>query len=282
MNARTAIIEQAPVPLLSKAVDDSAWADGLTDKQRAFVEHYAKHRNATQAYTHAYDTQGTYETRRQAGADLIKRPEIAAAVKSRQRVAVYESGQSVAWLLERFIDIATADVRELIGLAIGCCRYCHGDGHLYQWREREYLEALAKAEREAETMAGTDGKRANVPLPDPAGGFGYNATVAPHPDCPQCHGEGVERFVPRDTDKLSDQALLLYGGVKVKSDGGYEIVIADRTKALELAGRIMGAFTDKVKISGAVAHMHAATDLKSVDPQEAAKAYREFIGQHLT
>lgn len=261
---------------------DAAWADGLTDKQWAFVVHMARYRNATQAYTHAYDTQGTYNTRAQGGRELMANPRIAAAVRECQRAMVTEVGVSTAWLLERFLDIATADVRELIGLAIGCCRYCHGDGHRYQWREREYLEALAKAEQDAETMAGKDGQRANVPLPDPAGGFGYNATVAPHPDCPQCHGEGVERFVPRDTDKLSDQALLLYGGVKVKSDGGYEIVIADRTKALELAGRIMGAFTDKVKISGAVAHMHAAADLKNVDPQEAAKAYREFIGQHLT
>lgn len=278
MNASTALIEQpADLP-----VAEPDWAIGLTDKQRAFVEHYAHYRNATQAYTAAFDTQGTYTTRVNGGRELMAKPHIAAAIKACQRASIVETGTSVAWLLNRFLDIATADVRELIGLAIGCCRYCHGEGHLYQWREREYLEALTKAEQEAERMAGVDGQRANVPLPDPAGGFGYNATVAPHPDCPQCHGEGVERFVPRDTDKLSDQALLLYGGVKVKADGGYEIVIADRTKALELAGRIMGAFTDKVKISGAVANLHAAADLRTVDPQEAAKTYRDFIGQHLT
>lgn len=280
MDARTAIVEHPPISPPTKATED--WAVGLTDKQRAFVEHYAHYRNATQAYTAAFDTQGTYMTRAKGGRELLDKPHIRAAIKACQRATITETGASVGWLLERFLDIATADVRELIGLQIGCCRYCHGDGHLYQWREREYMEALAKAEQEAQAMAGKNGEAANVPLPDPAGGFAFNATHAPHPDCPQCHGEGVERFVPRDTDKLSDQALLLYGGVKVKSDGGYEIVIADRTKALELAGRIMGAFTDKVKISGAVAHMHAAADLKNVDPQEAAKTYREFIGQHLT
>jgi phage terminase small subunit len=260
-----AIIEPANEPLR-----DLPWAGGLTDKEWAFVLHMARYRNATQAYTHAYDTNGTYNTRARGGREMMGKPRIAAAVKECQRAMVTEAGVSVGWLLERFLDIATADVRELIGLQIGCCRYCHGEGHGYQWREREYLEACTKAEREQQ------------PLPDPAGGFDFNATRPPHEHCPQCHGEGVERFVPRDTDKLSDQALLLYGGVKVKSDGGYEIVIADRTRALELAGRIMGAFTDKVKISGAVANLHAVTDLKNVDPQAAAKAYREFIGRHLT
>lgn len=247
-----------------------SWAINLTAKEWAFVEHVAHYRNATQAYSAAYDTKGSYNVRAQGGAELMRKPRIRQAVLECRRAAVYDIGASVGWLLDRFLDIATADPRELIGVRVGCCRYCRGEGHAYQWREREYIEHLTKAEMDG------------LPLPDPGGGFDFNATLDPDPDCPQCHGEGVERFVPRDSDKLSDQALLLFGGVKVKADGGYEIVIADRNKALELAGKIMGAFTDQVKVSGAVAHIHAASDLQSSDPQKAAKVYREFINQHLT
>jgi len=124
--------------------------------------------------------------------------------------------------------------------------------------------------------------RAEVKFPDIAGGFGFNATKPPHAACPQCHGEGVERFVPRDTDNLSDQALLLFGGVKVKPNGGYEIIIADRQKALENVGRIMGAFTDKVQHSGAIGALVAVDDLRKADPVAAAKAYREMIAGNLT
>lgn len=253
------------------------WSDGLTAKQAAFVDHWARYRNATQAYTHAYDTNASYEIRRKEGCLLLADPRIRAAIKERQKIATADAGMDVAWLLGRFLAIATADPRELIGLKVGACRYCHGEGHGYQWREREYLEAIEKAEREAKARPfGPD-----AALPDYAGGFGYNATLEPHPDCPQCHGEGVERFVPRDTDKLSDDALLLYGGVKVKKDG-YEVVIADRTKALEMAGKIIGAFTDKVQHSGTIGHMHAVADLRDVDPQAAAKAYQAFISGRLT
>lgn len=244
----------------------------------AFVDHYARWRNATQAWTHAYDTNGAYDTRAREGARLLKRPEIQAAITRRLKAATEATGHDVAWLFRRFLDIATADPRELIGLKVGCCRYCYGADHLYQWREREYLEAMDKVDWEA--RASPD-RAASLKYPDPGGGFGFNATHPPFPDCPQCHGEGLERFVPRDSDQFSDQAVLLYGGVKVKKDG-YEIIVADRQKALELAGRILGAFTDKVKISATVGHMHAIADLRAVDPQAAAQAYRAFIGERLT
>lgn len=257
-----------------------AWRAGLTDKEQAFVQHYAHYRNGTQAYTHAYNTNGTYETRARGAQEVLRRPHVNAAVLECRRAQTYEVGASVSWLLERFVQIGTADPRELIGLKVGACRFCHGDGHLYHWREREYLEACGKVDAD-NAMLVEMGKRANIAYPDPAGGLDFNATTPPHPDCPQCHGEGVERFVPRDTDNLSDQALLLYGGVKVKADGGYEIIVADRGKALELAGRIMGAFNDKLNITAKVGHMHAIADLRTVDPQEAAKAYKEFVAGHL-
>lgn len=254
------------------------WKEGLTGREVEFVDHYAVWRNATQAYTHAYDTNGLYDTRRVEGQRLLKKPHIAKAIDRRIRVAQDITGASVGWLFNRFLQIANADPRELIGLKVGCCRFCYGVDHQYQWREGEYMERVAEVEAQARLYPD---KAAALTWPDYAGGFGYNATHPPRPDCPRCHGEGLERFVPRDTDKLSDQAVLLYGGVKVKKDG-YEIIVADRSKALELAGRVLGAFNDKVKISGAVGHLHAIADLRAVDPQQAAAAYREFVQGHLT
>lgn len=254
------------------------WGADLTAKELAFVDHYYRMRNATQAYTAAYDTNGAYETRRDAGYKVLHRPHVAKALAERIKLGTQASVADVGWLLKHFMAIAMADPRELIGMRIGCCRYCYGEGHQYQWREREYVERLAEVEREGRLYPD---RAPQLLLPDYAGGFGFNATWPPVPNCPQCHGEGLERFVPRDSDNFSDSAVLLFGGVKVKKDG-YEIITADRQKAAELAGRILGAFTDKVKISGAIAHMHAVADLRAVDPQQAAKVYQDFVRGYLT
>lgn len=253
--------------------------DKLTDKQAAFVDHWLRLRNGPQAYRLAYDTStmGDTSVGREASV-LLANPKIAAVIKDRRAILARESVVDAEWLLNRFLAIATADPRELIGMKVGCCRYCYGEGHGYHWREREYMEAMAKVEHEARAAPF---RAANLLWPDVGGGFGFNATHPPRGDCPQCHGEGIERFVPRDSDNFSEQAALLYGGVKVKKDG-YEIVIADRAKALELAGRILGAFNDKVRVSGAIAHAHAVADLRDVDPAQAAKVYRDFVTAHLT
>lgn len=253
----------------------------LTAVQVRFVEHYLRYRNATQAYKFASERPDIpYNTAAAEGFKLLRDERVQEAIREGAKEAFKDTAASVGWLLQRFLDIATADPRELIGLKVGCCRYCHGDGHGYQWREREYLEACDEAERQMRLAPPS--LRAEIRYPELAGGFGYNATRQPHPDCPQCHGEGVERFVPRDTDHLSDQALLLFGGVKVKPNGGYEIIIADRQKALENVGRVMGAFTDGVRHSGAIGALVAVDDLRNADPVAAAKAYREMIAGHLT
>jgi len=243
----------------------------LTEAQIAFVDHYARYRNATQAARHAYPGIADIDQAGKYGSKLLRDQRVQNALKDRFKRASQATGIDVAWLLQRFVDIATADPRELIGLRVGCCRYCHGDNHLYQWREREYIDACAKVDAEP---------KAGERYPDCGGGFGYNATIPPHPTCPQCHGEGVERFVPRDTDNLSDQALLLYGGVKVKN-GGYEIIIADRQKALDCIGKILGAYTESLKVQGQIASMVAVADLRNVDPHAASRAYREMISGKL-
>lgn len=286
MATNPAVLDRPDAPLLPVAA--SGAAREATAKERLFAEHWVQYRNQAQAYKHAYGSgECTLETARAAGHEVFHRPAVQAEIAALLETARQQSPAvaSVGWLLRRLVDIATADPRELIGLKVGCCRYCHGEGGQYQWREREYWELVERADREAAILASMGpvlrkarGKPepGDVQYPDIAGGFGFNATKPPNPDCAQCHGEGVERFVPRDTDRLSDQALLLYGGVKVKRDG-YEIIIADQQKALELAGRIMGAFNDKLDVTANVKGLLAVADLAKMDPQEASRRYQEFI-----
>ncbi len=248
----------------------------LTPKQEAFCQAYVASLNGAQAYRSAY---AVGEMTKDASVNVAA-SKLLADPKISQRIDVLQhqadaaaaatrdpatSVGTLTWALDRLTGIATADPRELIGLRVGACRHCHGAGHAYHWRQREYLEALAVAERSP----------VPVPLPDCSGGLDFNATRPPHPDCPECHGEGIERVVPRDTDKLSDQALLLYGGVKRKRDGSIEIVMADRTKALELAVRMLGGFTDNVRLGGTIGQLTKIIT-NDMTAEEAAQAYREM------
>lgn len=240
----------------------------ITAKQQAFVDHYVVHRNGTAAYRHAFNVRPATKDKSvsDAASKLIGDPEIAAEIERALNKASAASPVTftVADALAKWLDIATADPDELIGLRVGACRHCHGEGGGYQWHEREYLAACDRAEAEG------------VALPDPAGGFGYDHTAAPNPDCWKCRGEGVERVVARDTSKLTPQAKLLYGGVKQTRDG-VQILIADRSKALENACRIIGAYQDKLRLDGSISAMAAVVQMQTSDPKAAARAYQELM-----
>ncbi len=52
------------------------------------------------------------------------------------------------------------------------------------------------------------------PAPDGMGGFGFDPKAEPHPDCPECGGEGMEDVHVADTRKLRGPAKVLYAGAK--------------------------------------------------------------------
>lgn len=247
----------------------------LTERQEAFAQHFAAHRDGPSAYRHAFrvrkeTTKGSVSAQ---ASRLIGDAKVAARIEEivSQATATLPATMTVAGALAAWLEIATADPDELIGLRVGCCRYCHGEGFGYQWKEREFLAALDEAER----MRRRDPK-ADHPLPDIGGGFGFRMARPPRADCPECEGEGAERVVARDTSKLSKGARALFGGVK-KSRHGLEVIIADRQKALENVTRMLGGFNDKVRLDGSLGQMLDWVREAPKDPQTAARMYRDMV-----
>ncbi len=236
----------------------------LNERQSKFLEAYWATGNKAEAYRRSHDPFVSSYVASLRGKALAEHPLIVEGMKYMRDQVTERTGITASEVLLRFLDIADADPDELIGLRVGCCRYCYGDGGGYQWRAREYMDAVARAERNDD------------PLPDIAGGFGYDHTLEPNHDCEECRGEGLERVVARDTSKLSPGAKLLYGGVK-QTKNGIEIIMADRVKARESVARIIGAFDDKLRLSGAVAAMTAVVKLEATDPVEAAREYQKLI-----
>lgn len=246
-----------------------------------FCELFAASGYGAWAYKSAFDRDSKITTvqHERAATKLLRDHRITGQIETirEERRKVYKT--TVDTCLENWLTIAMADPDELIGLRVGCCRRCHGNGFQYQWDELEYLDKCVEVEKEIATCS-DEKLRPFIRYPDPAGGFGWDFTREPRDDCPGCRGEGIQRVVARDTSKLSPAARLLYGGVK-QTKNGLEMIIADRLKALENASKIMGAYqeTVNVKFNNPLVQMAVAVQIGQSDPITAGQIYEKMISR---
>lgn len=206
----------------------------LTPKQRRFVNEYCVDENATQAYIRAgYAEEGAG----QAAHKLLKSAEIQTAIAERMEELAVAAGITPEWVVAQWAAIAQSNPNDIVQVRRVCCRHCHGFGHQYQWTEAEYTDAVNRAI--------DSGK----PAPDGMGGFGYNPNAEPHPDCPECGGEGMETVHIADTRKLKGSAKVLYAGAK-QTRNGIEILTRDKDEALFNLSRYLGMQIDRKEFSG--------------------------------
>lgn len=138
-------------------------------------------------------------------------------------------------LLRRAYMVATADVRELVRVVRGSCRYCYGSDHRFQ-RTQEELRRVRN-----------DHVRRQLNLPEPErvefddeGGDGYDKYRAPASDCPECFGRGIRFIEVTPTDELSPAAAMLFDGVKVSKAGDIEVKVRSRDKSADLVAMHLG------------------------------------------
>ncbi|WP_370429184.1 terminase small subunit [Klebsiella michiganensis] len=194
----------------------------LSPKVKRFIAEYLKDNNATAAADRAGYSDPNY------GRQLLTNPNVAQAIAQHQKASIVRTLGSADEVLEQMWKLATFDANQISQHRRGCCRHCWGFGHQYQWRdaveyEEKRLEALERKRRE----------------PVDVGGYGYNHTLDPNPDCPRCNGEGVSRVVLQDSTKLDDAAALAYSGVKV-GKAGIEITSISRERMFEAVAKRLG------------------------------------------
>lgn len=194
----------------------------LSPKVKRFIAEYLKDNNATAAAERAGYSDPNY------GRQLLTNPNVAQAIAQQQKASIVRTLGSADEVLEQMWKLATFDANQLSQHRRGCCRHCWGFGHQYQWRdaveyEEKRLEALERKRRE----------------PVDVGGYGYNHTLDPNPECPRCNGEGVSRVVLQDSTKLEDAAALAYSGVKV-GKAGIEITSISRERMFDAVVKRLG------------------------------------------
>lgn len=149
-------------------------------------------------------------------------------------------------VLQELWDIALADPNDLIEYRRVNCRYCWGTGNKYQRTPREMVE-LERLHKKACATAKKDGKA--EPEFDPEGGVGFNGNRAPNPVCPECFGDGVGKEIVKDTRYLANTSKALYAGVE-RTKEGLKVKMHPKVQAIELVGRHLSMWNDKVKLLG--------------------------------
>lgn len=218
------------------------------ERAARFVEAYLVHFNSTQAVKQAGYQIKSDKVAGVRGATLLADARVQALIADRQKEMALRTEITPEKVLEKWWAIANADANELSQHRRNCCRHCWGDGHEFQWRDgREFAAAQSFA---AASKAAKERMREDpdwdidfdkVVGADDAGGFGFRSNRKPHPECPECEGEGIANVFFADTRDLSPSAKLLYRGVKRTRDG-LEILTANQDKALENVARHLGMF----------------------------------------
>ena len=148
------------------------------------------------------------------------------------------AGITAVHILQHWAALATVDVTEIVRVIAQSCRYCHGIDHGYQWvNETEWASAVARAIEAGKETPGCDG------------GFGFHPDKAPAGDCPHCFGKGNPEVELTDYRTWSPQARMLYNGAK-RTKYGIEVVMRDRDRLIEMAGKHLGMFKTEIEHAG--------------------------------
>lgn len=196
------------------------------DKREIFIRQYLIHKNASRAYREAGYQDGTGTA--QSAHRLLTTAYVQRRLAEEQQQLLEMLDVKVETVFKRLKDVAFGDIAAITEYIVGSCRYCHGVGHQYQWRdEAEHDEAIEEAIRESDRS----GKLVKYP-PSLDGGTGYSRNVPPHPDCPQCDGDGISRIRFKDTRLMTDAERALFSGVE-QTQHGMKYRFEDRMAALE-------------------------------------------------
>ena len=234
----------AAEPVVELSPEDQLIAS-LDPRHVAFVEQYLITMNGTKAYKLAFEAPDmTDHVAGAAASRLLGKVSVARLLSLRVK-AMFERTEGLQdRILQTLFNVAYLDRNELMEMRRESCRYCHGDNHEYQRTPSEMDRHQAEWEKEykAAQAAGEE-----PPAFDPQGGIGFDPRKEPHPDCPECFGDGREREVFKDSRTLSPAARISYLGIERTKDG-LKMQTRDPEKALDTLMKYLKMYDDKTEV----------------------------------
>lgn len=246
----------------------------ISKQEAEFARKYVECGKPGESYRFAYAcknlTNAQISSRGTATKNLKRVKEL---IESLQKKVSKDAEFGIQQIVEIWQDIATADPNELMSNLRRCCRHCYGRGHHYQWKDKaEFAYVLGQALK----SKGKD----KQDIPSDEGGYGFNFTFRPHPECSECKGEGHLDTFFADTRTLSRAGRRLYAGVKQTAQG-MQVVTRDQDAALANLAKFYGMTPDKLQLTGADGKPLLSANMPlPADPVEAANVYAAFIKQN--
>jgi phage terminase small subunit len=249
-------IEHGPQPALPAPLDGTPLDNPKHEQFARLTLQYS----ASEAYRRALgeSLRATPKSVWEGASTLAARPDVKRRVAELKAAGARESAIEVGELACELRETSQADISELIYR--GCCRFCHGEGHQYQHiDEREYLMACAKALDEARVYEHGD-----------TGGYGYNGSLRPAEDCPQCFASG-DHWHLTDFSKASTAARRLVRGVGKHG----ELLLVDPMVVRDQLHRLIGGYIDRSENVNLNASVAAPPNVTPADVLDAWRSSRE-------
>ncbi|AZF92931.1 MAG: terminase small subunit [Phage NG54] len=265
---RNSDIPDAQVNKSDNAQNDETEFDlrkyGLNDMQARFVTEYLIDLNRTAAYKRA-GYKGEGNTAYVNASRLLRNAKVSKAITEALTTRERRTEITQDAVLKMWWDIATADATELTEYRRLCCRHCWGFGFNYQWRdsiefEDAFGEAVAKKQKE----------------PNDRGGYGYDSTLDPNPDCPRCNGAGIGRSHFHDTRDLKGASRRLFAGIK-EGKFGTEVITRNQDEALKMVAQHLGMVKNRTEFTGKDGEP-IKVEVANLSSQEAADLYKKLMG----
>lgn len=246
----------------------------ISKSEAEFARKYVECGKPGEAYKFAYACKNfTANQISQKASQVKNRHAVKELIETLQKKVSKDAEFGIAQVVEIWQDIATADPNELMSNLRRCCRHCYGRGHHYQWKDKaEFAFKLGEALKHKP-------KKGEAPsnIPSDLGGYGFNFTFRPHPECTHCRGEGRLDTFFADTRTLSRKGRRLFAGIK-QTQNGMQVVTRDQDAALANLAKFYGMFVERHQVEGAGGGpLLSATLPLPADPVEAANLYAEFI-----
>lgn len=193
-------------------------------------------RIAARAYSLVYGIEGKPAS--VAASRLLRDERVKAEMARRDAEIAAAAPISPEEVRREITDLAKADPRDLFEYRRGACRYCYGDGFMYQRTPQEYRDAFA----EYQALRGqTDPAGLHF---DHKGGVGFNPNREPHPGCPECFGHGEGYTYIKDSRTVPKAAARLIAGIE-ETKYGVKVRTRSQDGAVELAARMHGLLAPK-------------------------------------
>ena len=208
-----------------------------------FVEEYVKDSNGTRSALAAGWPPSWADV---AASQLLALPSVQKLIEEQRAKISERVVLDAAFVLQRWMEVATADPTKISTVRRVNCRYCWGVAHEYQWKAREYAKACDTA---LNYVNPRNGRPEPKQPPNCSGGFGFDKYAEPSPDCPECDGEGQEDVVFNDIASLGPNERALIANIKRTKDG-LEVKTYDRLEAVSKLADYMGMIVKKQELTG--------------------------------